>query len=61
MTAYIGKPKHSKCSTCKNKLIDRYVMFDKQKYCLKCFYMSGKSLPIFHGETKRKHKRISTN
>ena len=55
MTAYLGKPKNSKCSTCKNKLIDRYVMFDKQKYCLKCFYMSGKSLPIFHGETKRKY------
>ena len=32
-------------------------MFDRIKYCLKCFYMSGKSLPIFHGETKRKHKR----
>jgi hypothetical protein len=54
MTAIIGKPKHSKCDTCKNKITDRYVMFDRIKYCLKCFYMSGKSLPIFH-EIKRKY------
>ena len=54
MTAYIGKPKHSKCNTCKNKITNRYVMFDRIKYCLKCFYMSGKSLPIFH-EIKRKY------
>ena len=26
MTAYIGKPKHSKCNTCKNKITKRYVM-----------------------------------
>ena len=52
---------HSKCKTCKKKLLHRYVVFDKYKYCLKCFYTSGKSLPIFHGETKRKYKRISTN
>ena len=24
MTAIIGKPKHSKCDTCKNKITDRY-------------------------------------
>ena len=42
------------CNTCKIKITNRYVMFDKVKYCLKCFYMSGKSLPIFH-EIKRKH------
>ncbi len=54
MTANHGKPKHSKCDTCKNKITNRYVMFDRIKYCLKCFYMSGKSLPIFH-EIKRKH------
>ena len=48
MTAIIGKPKHSKCVTCKTKLRDRYVMFDKAKYCLKFFYKSGKSLPIFY-------------
>ena len=48
MTAIIGKPKHSKCDTCKNKITDRYVMFDIIKYSLKCFYMSGKALPIFH-------------
>ena len=54
MTAIIGKPKHSKCNTCKNKITDRYVMFDRIKYCLKCFYMSGKALPIFH-ENKRKY------
>ena len=51
---------HSKCITCKKKLLHRYVVFDDTKYCLKCFYMSGKSLPIFH-EDKRKHKRKSTN
>ena len=54
MTAEIGKPKKDKCITCKNKINNRYVMFDKDKYCLKCFYISGKSLPIFH-EIKRKH------
>ncbi len=54
MTAIIGKPKHSKCDISKNKITDRYVMFDRIKYCLKCFYMSGKSLPIFH-EIKRKY------
>ena len=54
MSAEVGKPKHSKCITCKNKILDRYVMFDKDIYCLKCFYISGKSLPIFY-ENKRKY------
>ena len=54
MKAEIGKPTKDKCNTCKNKITNRYVMFDKIKYCLKCFYISGKSLPIFH-EIKRKH------
>ena len=53
--------KHHKCDTCKKKLLHRYVVFDKNKYCLKCFYTSGKSLPIFHGEIKRKYKRKPTN
>ena len=47
MTAEIGKPKKDKCISCNKKINDRYVMFDKVKYCLKCFYISGKSLPIF--------------
>ena len=45
----------------KKKLLLRYVYFDDDKYCLKCFYTSGKSLPIFFNESKRKHKRITTN
>ena len=40
--------RHSKCKNCKKKLSNRLVIFDKVKYCLKCFYRSGKSLPIFH-------------
>ena len=42
------------CKTCKTKITDRYVMFDKIKYCLKCFYLSGKSLPIFHNKEHSK-------
>ena len=52
---------HSKCKTCKKKLLHRYVVFDNNKYCLKCFYTSGKSLPIFFNENKRKYKRKSPN
>ena len=42
------------CNTCKKKLTTRYVMFDRIKYCLKCFYTSGKSLPIFHNKEHSK-------
>ena len=42
------------CNTCKTKITNRYVMFDKVKYCLKCFYTSGKSLPIFHNKEHSK-------
>ena len=37
---------HSKCNICKKKLHKRYAQIDNKRWCIKCFYQSGASLPI---------------